>query len=37
VVDAVNDDIRIGRPVRLDWRERAGSPMPVFVLTGSDA
>jgi uncharacterized OB-fold protein len=36
VVDASNDEIRIGRPVRLDWRERAGSPMPVFVLTGSD-
>jgi uncharacterized OB-fold protein len=37
VVDADNDDIRIGRPVRLDWRERAGSPMPVFKLTRSDA
>jgi uncharacterized OB-fold protein len=37
VVDADNDDIRIGRSVRLDWRERAGSPMPVFVLTGPDA
>jgi uncharacterized OB-fold protein len=37
VVDANNDSIRIGRPVRLDWRERAGCPMPVFVLTGGDA
>jgi uncharacterized OB-fold protein len=37
VADASNDDIRIGKAVRLDWRERAGSPMPVFVLTGSDA
>jgi len=37
VVDAHNDDIRIGKSVRLDWRERAGAPMPVFVLTGADA
>jgi uncharacterized protein len=37
VVDARNDEIRIGAPVRLDWRERAGSPMPVFVLTGAGA
>lgn len=37
VVDADNGDIRIGKPVRLDWRERSGSPMPVFVLTDSDA
>jgi uncharacterized OB-fold protein len=37
VADASNDAIRIGRPVRLDWRDRAGSPMPVFVLTGADA
>jgi uncharacterized OB-fold protein len=36
VVDAGNDDITIGRSVRLEWRERGGSPMPVFVLTGSD-
>jgi uncharacterized OB-fold protein len=37
VADASNDDIRIGKAVRLDWRERSGSPMPVFVLTGADA
>lgn len=37
VVDADNDDIRIGNAVRLDWRERSGSPMPVFVLTGADS
>jgi hypothetical protein len=37
VVDADHDDIRIGRAVRLDWRERFGSPMPVFVLTGAGA
>jgi uncharacterized OB-fold protein len=37
VADADNDDIQIGKAVRLDWRERAGSPMPVFVLTGADA
>ena len=37
VADADNDDIRIGRAVRLDWRERNGSPMPVFVLAGADA
>lgn len=34
VVEADNGDIRIGKRVHLDWRERAGSPMPVFVLTG---
>jgi uncharacterized OB-fold protein len=34
VVDADNEDIAIGKAVRLDWRERSGSPMPVFVLTG---
>lgn len=37
VADASNDDIRIGKSVRLDWRMRAGSPMPVFLLTGSEA
>ncbi len=36
VVGADNDQIRIGEPVRLDWRERAGSPLPVFVLTGAE-
>jgi uncharacterized OB-fold protein len=34
VADADNDDIAIGKAVRLAWRERSGSPMPVFVLTG---
>lgn len=33
VVDAANDYIRIGAPVRLDWIDRAGVPMPVFALT----
>ncbi|MFI5040790.1 MAG: Zn-ribbon domain-containing OB-fold protein [Acidimicrobiales bacterium] len=33
VVDAPNDEIRIGRRVQLDWIERAGAPMPVFRLT----
>ena len=37
VADADNDRIRIGERVRLEWRERAGSPMPVFVLTGGQA
>ncbi len=32
VVGAANEDIRIGTPVRLDWSDRAGVPMPVFVL-----
>lgn len=34
VVGAANDDIRIGSAVRLDWSERSGAPMPVFVLSG---
>ena len=37
VADANNEEIRIGKSVRLEWRERAGAPMPVFVLTGSEA
>ena len=37
VADANNEDIHIGKLVRLEWRERSGAPMPVFVLTGSDA
>ena len=37
VAEADNDDIRIGKAVRLDWRERHGAPMPVFVLTGTDS
>jgi uncharacterized protein len=32
VVGAVNDEIRIGRRVQLDWIERGGAPMPVFRL-----
>jgi uncharacterized OB-fold protein len=37
LVDAENDQIRIGTAVSLDWRERAGSPMPVFVLKDVDS
>lgn len=37
LADADNEDIRIGKSVRLDWRERRGAPMPVFVLSGVDA
>ena len=37
VVGADNDDIRIGAAVRLDWSERSGAPMPVFVLSGEPA
>ena len=37
VADANNEDVHIGKLVRLEWRERSGAPMPVFVLTGSDA
>ncbi len=32
VVGASNDEIRIGRPVELDWIERGGVPVPVFRL-----
>jgi uncharacterized OB-fold protein len=32
VVGASNEDIAIGRRVKLDWIERAGSPIPVFRL-----
>ncbi|HVM67356.1 MAG TPA: OB-fold domain-containing protein [Acidimicrobiales bacterium] len=32
VVGAANEDVRIGRRVRLDWAERGGVPMPVFRL-----
>ena len=35
VVDAANEDIRIGAPVRLDWTDRSGVPMPVFALQDS--
>jgi uncharacterized OB-fold protein len=34
VVGSGSDDIRIGERVRLAWRDRSGSPMPVFVLSG---
>lgn len=37
VVGADNNDIRIGAAVRLDWSERSGAPMPVFVLSGEPA
>jgi len=33
VVGAPNDEIRIGRRVRLDWATRGGAPMPVFRLS----
>jgi uncharacterized OB-fold protein len=32
VVDAPLDEIRIGRRVRLAWRERGDAPLPVFEL-----
>jgi|SRR5947207_10111044 len=32
VVDATNDEIRIGARVELDWIDRAGAPLPVFRL-----
>ena len=34
VIGSVNDEIRIGRPVVLDWIERGGTPVPVFRLAG---
>ena len=37
MADTDNDQIQIGKPVRLDWRERSGAPMPVFVLTGDQS
>lgn len=37
VVDADNEEIQIGRAVRLDWRERHSSPMPVFVLAAAES
>ncbi len=33
VVGSPNEDIQIGRRVRLDWIERGGVPVPVFRLT----
>ncbi len=35
VVGARNEEIRIGAPVRLEWIDRAGTPMPVFALRNS--
>ena len=35
VIGAANDEIGIGRRVRLDWIERAGLPLPVFRLEGT--
>lgn len=32
VIDAPNEDIRIGARVALDWTERGGAPLPVFRL-----
>ena len=37
VVGAENADIRIGTRVHLDWADRAGAPLPVFVLEESRA
>ena len=34
VVGAANEEIVIGRRVRLDWIERAGAPVPAFRLQG---
>lgn len=35
VVGAPNEAITIGARVRLDWIDRAGSPLPVFRLAGA--
>jgi uncharacterized OB-fold protein len=35
VVGSPNEDVQIGRRVRLDWIDRAGVPVPVFRLEGS--
>lgn len=35
VVGSPNDDVTIGRRVRLDWIDRAGVPLPVFRLDGA--
>jgi uncharacterized OB-fold protein len=37
VVGAANAEIRIGRPVELDWIERGGVPVPVFRLADDRA
>jgi uncharacterized OB-fold protein len=37
VVGAPNEEITIGRRVDLDWIDRAGSPLPVFRLSGGAA
>lgn len=36
VVCAANDDITIGRRVRLDWIDRGDMPLPVFRLEAAD-
>jgi uncharacterized protein len=36
VIGSSNDEIRIGRRVRLDWIERSGAPLPVFRLDGEE-
>jgi hypothetical protein len=35
VVDATNDEIRIGERVELDWIDRGGTPLPVFRLAAA--
>ena len=35
VVGSPNEDVQIGRRVRLDWIDRAGVPVPVYRLEGS--
>jgi uncharacterized protein len=35
VIDAPREHIVIGERVRLDWTQRAGSPLPVFRLSGA--
>jgi uncharacterized OB-fold protein len=37
VVAADNSEITIGSRVQLTWRERAGTPLPVFTLTAVDS
>ena len=36
VIGVSNDEIVIGRRVRLDWIERSGSPIPVFRLADEE-
>jgi uncharacterized protein len=37
VIGASNDEIVIGARVALDWRERHGSPIPVFRIEGGES